>query len=215
MRIAADTIVEGSIRNCRHLDLYGRLDGDVVTDTLHLHEGASLTGRVRADNVDVKGRLEGDVVVRNLIAIHATGIVTGDVRYGRLLLDPGGELEAKLKNVPPHLTGDFSISVERGRHVPVTTLDINAIDPDNAAHELTYEVLNAKGGHIASLAAPATALARFTQADLDGGQIAFVHDGTPGRAATFDVVVKDTAGGVSGRPRTVDVAVVDSPTAVA
>lgn len=209
LRIAADTRFAADVRGCRRLDVHGLIEGDVMADEVVVHEGGRLSGRLRTNSLDVKGTIEGDVVVRNLVTIRKSGVVTGDVRYGRMVLEPGGELTAKVKNVPPELVGDFSVSVRRGQHVVVTTQDIAAIDPDNTAEELTYAITNMRGGHVALQGTPGTAVATFTQADLDQSRILFVHDGGPERTCRFDVVVHDAEGASSGTPRTVDVIVIE------
>lgn len=213
LRIAADTEFAADVRGCRRLEVHGFVEGDVMADDVVVYEGGRLSGRLRTNSLEVKGAIEGDVVVRNLITIRKTGVVTGDVRYGRMMLEPGGELTAKVKNVPPELTGDFSISVRRGQHVIVTTDDIDAIDPDNTADELTYTVSNFRGGHIALDGARDAAVTTFTQADLNQSRVLFVHRGGPERTCRFDVVVHDAEGASSGRPRTVDVTVIDSAAA--
>jgi len=213
LRIAADTELAADVRNCRRLEVHGSLEGDVMADEVVIQEGGKLSGRLRTNSLEVKGSIEGDVAVRNLVTIRKTGTVMGDVRYGRMMLEPGGELTAKVKNVPPELTGDFSVSVQRGQHVVVTTQDIDAIDPDNTADELTYTVSNIRGGHIALDGARDTAVTTFTQADLNQNKVLFVHDGGPERSCRFDVVVHDAEGASSGRPRSVDVSVTGSAAA--
>ncbi len=211
--VSASLSITGDIRNCRRLEIYGSVEGDVIADQLIVHEGGRFSGRARLGEAEVKGTAEGDLVVRNLIAIRPGGSVIGDVQYGRMVLDPGGNLSAMVRNVPPHLVGDFSISVGRGRVVAVTAQDIAAVDPDNTPAELTYTVSNVRGGHLAFAGAPTSAITTFKQADIDQGRITFVHDGSLGRAARFDVVVADLEGATSGKPRTVDIVVTDAAAA--
>lgn len=210
LRIAADTILSADIRNCRRLEVFGSVEGDIVADDVIVLEGGRLSGRLRTNSAEVKGTLEGDVVVRNLIAIRSSGAVTGDVRYGRMALEPGGELTAKVKNVPPELVGDFAITVRRGQSVTLTNEDIAAIDPDNTADELVYTVTNIRGGHLALGSDTGTGVTTFSQADLNQSRVSFVHDGGAGRSGRFDVVVHDAEGASSGKPRTVDVTVTEA-----
>lgn len=208
MVVNADMTVTATIRKCRRLEVFGYVDGDVIADEIVVHPGGQLYGIIRAGQADIHGAVQGEVVVRNLIAIRAGGSVTGNVQYGRLALEDGGNLAAELRNVPPRLVGDFSVTVSRGNSVRVTTLDVAAVDPDNAPEELTYAISNETGGYIALAEASGDRLQRFTQADLNHGRVLFVHDGSPARSARFDVVVTDASGATSGRPRTVDVVVV-------
>ena len=62
-------------------------------------------------------------------------------------------------------------------------------------------------GFVARVAAGATPVDRFTQSELQSNGMVFVHDGSVGQAASFDVVVTDHAGATSGPAQTVHVAV--------
>lgn len=205
--IGADLVVKGRIRRCRSLDVHGYVEGGVEADELRIQPGGRVFGVVRADRLEVHGQLQGDVAVRSLILIGATGKVVGNVRYGQLALQPGGELSADVRNVPPEVHGDFQIAVRRGRSVPITLADLNAVDPDNAATEISFAVSELAGGYIANGTAPDAPIDAFTQAQLASGTVIFVHDGGTGGSGGFVVVVTDTAG-ASSPPQRVSVSVI-------
>ena len=205
--IGEDTFVTGKIRNCRRIEIFGRVHGDVTADTVHIHESGRLDGKARAENADVHGVLQGNVTVRNLINIRSSGSVSGNVQYGQLAMEVGGSLSAEVRNVPPSIGGDLDLSVYRGRSVGVTLEDLTAIDPDDEAQDLIYSVSNAKNGFVALTHAPAEAVTSFTQADLEAGKVIFRHDGSATDWASFDVVVTDASGANSGSPQTVKVTV--------
>ena len=201
--IGPDLIVKGDIRNGGVIEVRGYIEGSVAADHLVVHDGGRVFGTVRANAADVNGKVQGTVAVKNLVNIGATGTVAGDVRYGKLALATGGNLEASVRNVPPELAGDFEIAVRRGRTVAITTADLTAIDPDNTATELTYQVSNLRGGEIRLGDATTTS---FTDADIRTGTVAFAHDGTSDMAG-FDVAVTDKSGASSGTPRPITVVV--------
>ena len=81
----------------------------------------------------------------------------------------------------------------------VTLEDLNAVDPDDDAKDLTFAVSRATNGFITLSGAPVAAgRPSFTQADLQSGRVLFKHDGTDTKMASFDVVVADHAGATSG-----------------
>ena len=206
--IGQDLIVQGQIRNCGQLDVYGYIVGSVAAERLCIHPGGRVNGTVTVGDVEVNGLLQGDVSVKNLIAIGSTGNVNGNVRYGRITMAAGGELSAEVRNVPPEVAGDFQIVVRRGRSVRITTADLTAIDPDDTAQSLVYSVSNAVSGFVALAKAPREPAGSFTQADIEAGSVLFVHDGSEAGGASFDVVVTDKAGAKSAGPQTVTAAVV-------
>lgn len=204
-----DTVIRGvrEMRNCRQLEVHGYVEGDVSAGRILVHKTGRLFGSVTTDTAEVHGTVQGDVVVRNLIDIRSSGNVSGNVRYGKLALEMGGNLSAEVRNVPPQLGGDLNLEVTRGRAVPITLQDLTALDPDDSARDLKFTIMNVSNGFIALTTAPQRAVTAFTQADLDSGQVAFIHDGANNTIAGFDVVVSDRSGATSGAARTVTVAV--------
>ena len=206
--IQGDTIIKGSILNAGAIDVYGYVEGNVAAQDLRVHEGGRIAGKLKVDTAEVRGTLQGEAVVKRLIRITSTGVVEGDIRYCSLALEAGGDLSAELRNIPPEIAGDLELVVSRGKSVTVTIMDLMAVDPDHSADALTFTVSNPTGGWVALTDAPRDAVTSFKQTDIDAGRVQFVHDGSDGRWASFEVVVVvDGAGAASGSAQTVKVAV--------
>jgi len=207
--ITEDTVIRGvrELRNCRQLEVFGYLEGDVAAQSVLVHRNGRLFGKLRSDNAEIHGTLQGEVVVKHLIDIRSSGNVSGNVRYGKLALEVGGNLSAEVRNVPPMLSGDLQIEVYKGGSVPITLQDLNAVDPDDLAKDLRFSISNVRNGYLALANAPRKSVTMFTQADLEAGQVAFIHDGRSADPAAFDIVVADSSGATSGAPQTVRVAV--------
>src|SRR5690554_5820012 len=84
--VAEDTFIRGKIRNCRQIEIFGQVEGELSAEAMHIHEGGRFRGRARAENADVNGTLQGHVSVRNLINIRSSGEVSGNVQYGQLAM---------------------------------------------------------------------------------------------------------------------------------
>jgi cytoskeletal protein CcmA (bactofilin family) len=207
MFLTQDAILKGEVRNCRQVQLHGYIEGNLNTDELIVHEGGRCFGTIRAGTATVAGALQGDVFVKNLFRIKTTGDVAGNIQYGQLAMEHGAQLSAELRNVPPSLAGDFSITVRRGGSVVVTTMDLTALDPDDTPEQLIYQITTVRNGHLALTGSPGAAVYDFSQADLMAGRVVFVHDGTPAESASFDAVVADHTGATSGSAQTVNVTV--------
>ena len=198
-------IVRGEIRNCRLMEVHGYVEGDVAAVSLLVHQGGQCYGTVKTEQAEIHGTLQGNVVVKHLIDIRSSGSVTGNVQYGQLAMESGGNLSAEVRNVPPAIAGDLDLTVVKGRSVTVTLEDLNAVDPDDDAKDLTFTVSKATNGCVTLSGAPARPVNTFTQADLQSGRVLFLHNGTDTKMASFDVVVADHAGATSGAPQTVKV----------
>jgi cytoskeletal protein CcmA (bactofilin family) len=207
--VTEDTVIRGvrELRNCRLLEVFGYMEGDVAAKAVRVHKNGRLFGKLKSDTAEIHGTLQGEVVVKNLIDIRSSGNVSGNIQYGKLALEQGGNLSAEVRNVPPALAGDLNLEVSKGGTVPVTRQDLNALDPDDAAKDLKFTISNVRNGHVALSSAPRRSVTAFTQADLEAGRVAFVHDGRGTGLASFDIVVADRSGGTSGKPQTVKVAV--------
>jgi cytoskeletal protein CcmA (bactofilin family) len=205
--IGADMFIKGDLRNGKHIDVLGIVDGSISAERVVVHKGGRVLGTLIADNAQIDGEVQGHVLVRQLIEIGSTGAVRGDVRYGKIAMQIGAELAADVRNVPPNIAGDLNLAVKRGQSARITTEDLTAIDPDSPVGSLVFAVSRAVNGFVAKTTSASTAIESFTQADLYSNTVMFVHDGSVGSTASFDVVVTDNAGDTSGTPRTVQVAV--------
>ncbi len=203
--IQEDTIIKGKIRNCRQMEIHGYVEGELAAESVLIHQGGTFFGTLKSDQADVSGSVQGEIFVKNLISIRSSGSVNGNVRYGQLAMEMGADLSAELRNVPPRLTGDFDITVRRGKGVIITTDDITAVDPDDTPDHLTYTVSNLNSGFVALAGQAGFPVVNFTQADIEAGRVLFVHDGGGSVTASFDIVVADDSGGTSGQAQTVHV----------
>jgi cytoskeletal protein CcmA (bactofilin family) len=205
--VREDTIIKGEVRNCRQIEIFGYVEGKVTADTVLIHHGGRCYGTLRSESAEVSGTLQGNVYVKSLINIRSSAEVSGNVQYGALAMEVGGNLSAQVRNVPPTLAGDFTITVDRGRSVRIELEDLNALDPDDAASELIFKVSEATNGFVALASAERQPVSQFSQADLAAGSVLFSHSGAPGKTASFKVLVRDHAGASSGPPQAVAVIV--------
>jgi hypothetical protein len=70
------------------------------------------------------------------------------------------------------------------------TLVLQARDPEGASSTMVYEVLATRGGHFELAGADGKRTALFTQAQVDGGQVLFVADGS-GIEPSFSLALSD------------------------
>ena len=206
--VREDTIIKGEIRNCRQMEVYGYVEGDMAAETLLIHPGGQCYGTVKTESAEIRGTLQGDVVVKHLISIreHGLGHRQRAVRRachgaGRQSQRRGAQRAARgcrrsrsdRRQGPlraHHAGGPARRRPRRRRQGPrVQRLQ---------RPQRLRRALQARPGRPA---------AKFTQADLEGGRVIFTHDGTATRAASFDVVVADHTGATSGAPQTVKVTV--------
>lgn len=59
---------------------------------IRIAENGAFAGKVSIDIAEIHGSFEGELTARSQLIIHATGRVQGKIRYGKLVIDEGGEL---------------------------------------------------------------------------------------------------------------------------
>jgi cytoskeletal protein CcmA (bactofilin family) len=206
--IGEGAVLKGEVKSGgRRVEIWGYVEGGVSASDVIVQEGGKLFGEVNSDTAEIRGTVQGDVRVQQLIQIKSTGHAAGKIKYGRLSMEEGGELTAHVRNIPPQIGGDLDLTVSKGRSVRITTADLNALDPDDKAEDLHFQISNAAGGYVALSGDPKRPVSSFSQADLEKGTVYFAHDGSDARRAQFDVTVTDLSGASSGRAKTVNVAV--------
>ncbi|MGO4683804.1 cadherin-like domain-containing protein [Hyphomicrobium sp. 2TAF46] len=205
--IGEGAVLKGEVKDGRKVEIWGYVEGKVSASEVLVQEGGQLFGTVNSSTAEIRGQVQGDVRVQQLIQIKSTGHAAGKIKYGRLSMEEGGELSAHVRNIPPAISGDLDLTVQKGRSVRITTADLNAVDPDDKPEDLHFQISNAAGGYIALASAPKHPVSSFSQADIEKGTVYFAHDGSDAQKARFDVQVTDLSGANSGPAKTVNVAV--------
>jgi cytoskeletal protein CcmA (bactofilin family) len=80
------------IDDCDTLVVEGRVEATMVSRALQIAEGGSFRGNVDIEIAEIRGAFDGELTVRGRLVVHATGRINGKVRYGKLLVQEGGEV---------------------------------------------------------------------------------------------------------------------------
>lgn len=154
---------------------------------------AALDGLEFDPTADFNGAAAIDLLVDDLGNTGSGGSQTDAASIG---------ITVNATNDAPMLT-DNTLTISEGQSVTLTNANLNTADPDNAPAQLTYSVSNLSGGQFEHTSNPGVAITSFTQAEVDAGQIVFVHDG--GEAApSYDITVSD--GSLSDGPQAAAIA---------
>lgn len=93
------------VNDCDTLQVEGRIEATLDARVLEITEKGVFCGTVAVDNAVIHGRLEGELTVRKQLIVHATGRVSGKIRYARIKVEEGAELSGEIsvldKNPPP------------------------------------------------------------------------------------------------------------------
>ena len=84
------------VNDCDTLQVEGRIEATLDARVLEITEKGVFSGTVAVDNAVIHGRLEGELTVRKQLVVHATGRVSGKIRYARIKVEEGAELAGEI-----------------------------------------------------------------------------------------------------------------------
>ena len=100
--VGPDIKLKGAeITDCDTLVVEGRVEAAMDSRVIQIAEQGVFCGTVGIDIAEIHGRFEGDLTARKHLVIHATGKVTGKIRYGKLAIEEGGELSGDIGSLNP------------------------------------------------------------------------------------------------------------------
>ncbi|MFI4986078.1 MAG: polymer-forming cytoskeletal protein [Alphaproteobacteria bacterium] len=98
--VGRDISLNGKISSCDRLIVEGRVEVELQDcHTIEIAETGTFKGAAEIEGAEVSGHYEGSLTVRNNLLIHSTGHVSGTIRYGRLQIEQGGEINGDVKSL--------------------------------------------------------------------------------------------------------------------
>lgn len=87
------------ILDCDTLVVEGRVEATMDSRVIRIAENGSFSGTVGIDVAEVHGRFDGELTARSQLVIHSTGRVSGKIRYGKILIEEGGEISGDVQSI--------------------------------------------------------------------------------------------------------------------
>ena len=94
------------ITDCDTLVVEGMVEATMDSRVIQIAQQGEFKGSAEIDIAEIRGVFDGNLTVRNKLVIYATGKVTGRIRYGKVVIEEGGQL-----------SGDIECSVSAGNKV--------------------------------------------------------------------------------------------------
>ena len=85
------------ISDCDTLVVEGRIEATLDSRVLEITQHGVFQGTIAVDNAEIHGRFEGELTVRKQLVIHATGKVSGKIRYAKIKVEEGAELSGQME----------------------------------------------------------------------------------------------------------------------
>ena len=94
--IGVGTTIEGSINSSENIRFDGNLIGNLNTKgKVFIGQSCTVSGEIRCKNCEVEGMVEGKVVVTELLSLRSMSKVYGEIKTGKLAIEPGAIFTGK------------------------------------------------------------------------------------------------------------------------
>ena len=91
--VGPDVKLKGvEITDCDTLVVEGRVESALDSRVIQIAEHGVFNGAASIDIAEIHGRFDGELTARKQLVIHATGKVSGKIRYGSIKIEEGGEI---------------------------------------------------------------------------------------------------------------------------
>ncbi len=87
------------INDCDTLVVEGHVEASMDSKTLEILKTGSYEGTVTIDVAEIHGKFSGNLTARKKLIVHASGWVSGVVRYGSLLVSEGGVVSGDIASI--------------------------------------------------------------------------------------------------------------------
>ncbi|MBC8021872.1 MAG: polymer-forming cytoskeletal protein, partial [Burkholderiales bacterium] len=84
------------IDDCDTLVVEGRVEATMVSREIQIAETGAFSGKVDVDVAEIRGNFQGEMTARRKLVIHASGRVSGKIRYGKVTVQEGGEMSGDI-----------------------------------------------------------------------------------------------------------------------
>lgn len=98
--VGPDVKLKGAeILDCDTLVVEGRVEATMDSRVIRIAEHGAYSGTVGIDIAEIHGHFDGELTARQRLIVHATGRVSGKIRYGTILIEEGGEISGDVKSL--------------------------------------------------------------------------------------------------------------------
>ena len=84
------------ITDCDTLVVEGLVEATMDSRVMQIAEQGAFKGSAEIDVAEIRGVFDGNLTVRQKLVIYSTGKVTGTIRYGKLVIEEGGQLAGEI-----------------------------------------------------------------------------------------------------------------------
>ena len=85
------------ITDCDTLVVEGTVEATMDSRVIQIAEQGAFRGSAEIDIAEIHGEFDGTLTVRQKLVIFSTGKVSGKIRYGKVVIEEGGQLSGEIE----------------------------------------------------------------------------------------------------------------------
>lgn len=98
--VGREISLKGEITSCDKLVVEGVVEVSLSgARAIEVSPSGHFTGNADVAEADISGRFEGELIARERLIVRAGGHVKGTVRYGRIVIESGGEVTGDMQTL--------------------------------------------------------------------------------------------------------------------
>ena len=101
------------ISDCDTLVVEGRVEATLDSRVLEIAEHGVFQGTIAVDQAEIRGRFEGEITVRKQLIVHASGKVSGKIRYAKIKMEEGAEIAGDLAVLDSKAATAINVNTKR------------------------------------------------------------------------------------------------------
>lgn len=99
--VGKEISLNGEISSCDRLIVEGKVEASLAgCQSIEIADGGVFKGAAEIHDAEIRGLFEGKLTVEGRLLICATGRVVGEVRYGQIEIECGGEVAGTIDKTP-------------------------------------------------------------------------------------------------------------------
>jgi cytoskeletal protein CcmA (bactofilin family) len=96
--VGKEICLNGKITSCDTLVVEGEVEASLTDARLiDVANTGSFRGSATVDEAVINGRFDGDLTARDLLTVRTGGRISGTIRYGRIVIESGGEITGDMQ----------------------------------------------------------------------------------------------------------------------
>jgi len=84
------------ITDCDTLVVEGTVEATMDSRVIQISENGAFRGSAEIDIAEIHGEFDGTLTVRQKLVIYSSGKVNGKIRYGKLVVEEGGQIAGEI-----------------------------------------------------------------------------------------------------------------------